>query len=212
MSCNKILPDEGYVKYTAVHTQAPATNHLLWASLNHARTQLYDLGLIGMLPNGVGFGNLSIRVEGEEFLISGTATGANRVLTPDDYCLVRYCNIEGNSVVSFGPIRASSESMSHGAIYRACPKANSVIHIHSKTIFEGMLDDKLLSTPKTAAYGTPEIAYAISNAVERWGKEQGQIVLAGHDDGVIAWGTSVEEALAQVLELYEKYGSRKNER
>jgi ribulose-5-phosphate 4-epimerase/fuculose-1-phosphate aldolase len=139
---------------------------------------------------------------GEEFLISGTATGAKRELSPNEYCLVRFCDIEGNRVRSFGPIQASSESMSHGAIYCACPKAACVIHIHSNTIFSGMLRDDLLSTPKEAAYGTPEMARAISNAV---GKDPGQIVLAGHDEGVITWGTSVAEALALVMELYHIY-------
>jgi ribulose-5-phosphate 4-epimerase/fuculose-1-phosphate aldolase len=98
--------------------------------------------------------------------------------------------------------------MSHSAIYCACFDAFSVIHIHSRTIFDGMLKDDLLATPKTAAYGTPEIARAISTAVEQWGKTHGQIVLAGHDEGVITWGVSVDEALEQVLALYDKYSKQ----
>jgi hypothetical protein len=197
---------EGYVKYTAEHTPGPAVKHPFWHPLTRARTRLYDLGLIGALPTGVGFGNVSIRLRGNQFLISGTATGAKRELSPDDYCKVLSCNINGNSVESCGPIQASSESMSHSAIYRTCEEAASVIHIHSKAIFEGMLRDDLLSTPKTAAYGTPEMARAIINAVEQWAKTHGSIVLAGHDEGVITWGVSIEEALTQVLELYDKYG------
>jgi ribulose-5-phosphate 4-epimerase/fuculose-1-phosphate aldolase len=197
--------DEGYVKYTAEHIQTAAVTHPLWSVLNNARTWLYDLGLIGVYPNGIGFGNVSIRAAGDEFLISGTATGAKRELTPNEYCLVRSCDIEGNRVQSVGHIQASSESMSHGAIYRACPKVECVIHIHNKNIFEGMLRDNLLSTPKDAAYGTPEMARAISDAVGQSGDSHGQIVLAGHDEGVITWGASVAEALALALELYEKY-------
>jgi ribulose-5-phosphate 4-epimerase/fuculose-1-phosphate aldolase len=203
------MNDEGYVKYTAEHTDAAAIAHPLWSILNNARTQLYDLGLIGVYQNGIGFGNLSIRMTGDEFLISGTATGAKRELASNEYCLVRYCDIEGNRVRSFGPIQASSESMSHGAIYRVCPKAACVIHIHSRVIFDGMLRDTLLSTPKTAAYGTPEMARAISTAVvqgiKTHGKAYGQIALAGHDEGVVTWGVSVDEALGLVMELYNKY-------
>jgi ribulose-5-phosphate 4-epimerase/fuculose-1-phosphate aldolase len=204
------MADEGYVKYTAEHTQAKAMNHPLWPVLNDARTRLYDLGLIGAYQNGIGFGNVSIRVMGEEFLISGTATGAKRELSPNEYCLVRFCDIEGNSVRSFGPIQASSESMSHGAVYRVCPRAGCVIHIHSKAIFAGMLRDNFLSTPKDAACGTPEMARAISNAVGQ-SKENGhgQIVLAGHDEGIITWGVSIDEALALVLELYDRYCVKK---
>jgi ribulose-5-phosphate 4-epimerase/fuculose-1-phosphate aldolase len=93
--------------------------------------------------------------------------------------------------------------MSHGAIYRACPKAACVIHIHSKAIFGGMLRANLLSTPKDAAYGTPEMARAISNAAGQAG--DGQIVLAGHDEGVITWGASVDDALALAMKLYNDY-------
>jgi ribulose-5-phosphate 4-epimerase/fuculose-1-phosphate aldolase len=201
------MADEGSVKYTAGHTQAMAIAHPLWPVLNDARTRLYDLGLIGAYQNGIGFGNVSIRIKGEEFLISGTATGAKRELSPDEYCLVRSCDIEGNRVISLGPIQASSESMSHGAIYRVSPKASCVIHIHSKTIFAGMLRGNFLSTPKDAAYGTPEMARAISNAVGQLKENShGQIVLAGHDEGVITWGVSIDEALALVLELYKTYG------
>ncbi|GHV03253.1 hypothetical protein FACS189485_05930 [Spirochaetia bacterium] len=200
------MNDEGYVKYTAEHTHAEAMKHPLWPVLNDARTKLFDLGLIGVYPNGIGFGNVSIRVMGDEFLISGTATGAKRELSPNEYCLVRSCDIEGNRVISFGPIQASSESMSHCAIYRACPKADCVIHIHSKTIFAGMLRDNLLSTPKDAANGTPEMARAISNALgQSKENDHGWIVLAGHDEGLITWGASIDEALALVMELYNKY-------
>jgi ribulose-5-phosphate 4-epimerase/fuculose-1-phosphate aldolase len=205
------MSDEGYVKYTAEHTTGPAMKHPLWPVLNRARTRLYDLGLIGVLPNGVGFGNLSIRLRGNQFLISGTATGSRQELDPEDYCKVLSCNINENRVESYGPIQASSESMSHSAIYCACLDAFSVIHIHSRTIFEGMLRDNCLSTPKTAAYGTPEMARAIIAAVEQVGntyeKAHGSIVLAGHDEGVISWGVSIDEALEQILKLYDKYSS-----
>jgi ribulose-5-phosphate 4-epimerase/fuculose-1-phosphate aldolase len=203
------MNDEGYVKYTSEHIQAGAISHPLLDALNNARTRLYDLGVIGMYESGIGFGNVSIRVTGNEFLISGTSTGGIRELTPNEYCLVRSCDIEGNRVRSFGPTQASSESMSHGALYIACPKAASVFHIHSRPIFEGMLRDNLLSTPKDAAYGTPEMARAISAAVaneaKTSGKNYGQIVLAGHDEGVITWGVSVDEALDLVIKLYDTY-------
>jgi ribulose-5-phosphate 4-epimerase/fuculose-1-phosphate aldolase len=97
--------------------------------------------------------------------------------------------------------------MSHYAIYRACWEAFCVIHIHSKAVFEGMLRDNCLSTPKTAAYGTPEMARAISNVVGQSGKTHGSIVLAGHDEGLIVWGVSIDEVLEQILKLYDKYSS-----
>jgi hypothetical protein len=201
-----VQPAEGYVKYTADHKTAPAVEPPRWKELNEARTGLYDLGLIGALPNGVGFGNVSIRVRGDEFLISGTATGGSRVLTPREYCMVNSFSIEENRVTTSGPIRASAESMSHGAVYRSCPSVMCVIHIHSRKIFDAMLGDGSIATPPEAAYGTPEMALAIASLVKEAGARCGVMVLAGHDEGALAYGESVEEALDLTRELYNKYG------
>ena len=197
--------DEGYVKYTAEHSAAGAKEPPKWQELNEARTRLHQLGLIGINPSGIGFGNISIRFHKDDFLISGTATGASPELSPDHYCLVRSFDIEKNRVVSEGPIQASSESMTHGVIYRSCQTANCVIHIHSRAIFDGMVMDKHRpSTPESAKYGTPEIAEAVAKAVQEQGDE-GQIVMLGHDEGVMCYGATVEKALALTLELHARY-------
>jgi ribulose-5-phosphate 4-epimerase/fuculose-1-phosphate aldolase len=197
------MTGEGYVKYTAEHTMGPAIEIPHWEELNRARTKLRELGLVGMTSNGIGFGNLSLRVEGNKFLISGTATGALPVLGPEGYCLITSFNINENRVVSTGPVKPSSETMTHGVIYQSCPNANCVIHIHSRIIFDGMLRDKYPATPETAAYGTPDIALAIGKLVN--GHDEGSIVLAGHDEGVIVYSVKVERALALAEELYNNY-------
>jgi ribulose-5-phosphate 4-epimerase/fuculose-1-phosphate aldolase len=199
-------PEEGYVKYTADHRTAAAVEPPLWKELNEARKHLYDLGLIGALPDGVGFGNVSVRVRGDEFLISGTATGAKRVLSSGEYCMVNSFNIEENRVTTSGPVRASAESMSHGAVYRACASVQCVIHVHSRNIFDAMLKDGSPATPAEAAYGTPEMARAIASLAQKAGSSQGVMVLAGHDEGVLAYSMSVREALGLTLKLHRKYG------
>lgn len=196
---------EGYVKYTAEHKNAAARQYSLWEELNNARSRLRLLNLIGITPAGIGFGNLSIRTNGDEFLITGTATGAAKELGPDGYCLVRSFDLEKNSVITEGPVKASSESMTHGAIYRACPAANCVIHIHSRPIFDAMLRDTFPSTPPDAEYGTPEIALAICKLVESMKSSEGTIVLAGHDEGVIAFGPTIETALKLILDLNSRF-------
>jgi ribulose-5-phosphate 4-epimerase/fuculose-1-phosphate aldolase len=198
---------EGYVKYTAEHTPAAAMAAEVpgWKELDEGRTRLYDLGLIGALPGGVGFGNTSVRMGDGIFLISGTATGGRRTLGADGYCAVKAFDIEKNRVASFGPVRASAESMSHGAVYLACPSARSVIHIHSRKIFDAMLRDGYPRTSVDALYGTPEMARAIAACVKEQGASRGLIVMEGHDEGVIAYGESVKEALDLILELYHKY-------
>ena len=197
--------DEGRLKYTAEHTQAQAVEVPGWENLNDARSRLFNLGLIGVTPCGIGFGNLSIRTQADKFLISGTATGAFAVLTNNDYCLVSSFDINKNHVISLGPVRPSSESMTHGAVYLANPKVNIVIHIHSRAIFDGMVRTPYAATPKNAAYGTPEIAIAIGKCVQETGEEEGAIVLLGHDEGVITYGPTVEKAFSLIQELYNKY-------
>jgi methylthioribose-1-phosphate isomerase len=198
--------DDGYVKYTAVHTMVPAIKTPYWEELNNARTQLFRLGLLGVNSQGIGFGNVSIRFEGEEFLISGTATGALPELNPAEYCLVDFFDIMQNCIVSMGPVKASSEAMTHGAVYRSCSGANCVLHVHSGAIFNGMIRDGYPATAENAAYGTPEIALALAQCVQELGTDEGAVVLAGHDEGLIVWGPTVEKALNLILRLNEKYG------
>jgi ribulose-5-phosphate 4-epimerase/fuculose-1-phosphate aldolase len=203
--------EEGYVKSRAEHQDAPVDASAIagapWKELDQARTRLHDLGLIGALASGVGFGNVSIRGRGAAFLISGTATGAARVLPFTKYCLVRSCDIPGNRVRSTGPIQASSESMTHGAIYHACPLVHCVMHIHGARIFDGMLRDRYPATPAEAAFGTPAIAAAIDRLLRESGRPEGVAVLAGHSGGVIAYGQTVDETLGLVVDLYNRYGN-----
>jgi len=199
------MSGEGYVKYIAEHTMSPAIEPPNWAELNTARTKLREMGLIGVTPGGIGFGNLSARVKGGQFIISGTATGALPVLNRDGYCLITSVDVDKNRVVSTGPVKPSSETMTHGVIYRACPGANCVIHIHSRAIFDGMIRDGCPATPVSAAYGTPDIARAIGELVLESKKNEGGIVLAGHDEGVIVYGPTVEKALSLTEELSVTY-------
>lgn len=196
---------EGYVKYSAEHTMAPPIDVPQWTKLNDARSRLHQLGLVGALPNGVGFGNVSIRLQGNEFLITGTATGAQPILGPDKYCLIKSFDFKKNRVVSAGPAQPSAESMTHGAVYQACPAVNCVMHIHSRIIFDGMVRDRYPATPEDITYGTPEIAFAIEKCVHELNKDEGRIVMLGHDEGVIAYGPSVEKTFTLIRELYDAY-------
>jgi ribulose-5-phosphate 4-epimerase/fuculose-1-phosphate aldolase len=95
--------------------------------------------------------------------------------------------------------------MTHGAIYESCPEAKSVIHIHDRKIFDSMLKDHCPATPASAEYGTPEIALAIIRCVKQSGKPEGTIVLAGHDEGIIAYSNSPEKTFDLIQALYTKY-------
>ena len=80
------MTEEGYVKYRCVHENGPAPTHPGWKALNDLRSDLVRAGLVGVLENGVGYGNLSLRTE-QGFMVTATGTGHIPVLGPEGYCL-----------------------------------------------------------------------------------------------------------------------------
>jgi ribulose-5-phosphate 4-epimerase/fuculose-1-phosphate aldolase len=160
--------------------------------------------LIGVLPDGIGYGNLSVRPDGgAAFVISGTATGGERVLSPEGYCCVDSFDAATNEVWCTGRVNASSESMSHGSVYEANDSIRCVIHVHSCELFEFMLAGDFPKTPESVEYGTPELAKEVVTLVQSAGESQGVFVLAGHQDGVVAYGADIESARHALLELYQ---------
>jgi ribulose-5-phosphate 4-epimerase/fuculose-1-phosphate aldolase len=189
--------DEGVIKYQAVHCEGVSPAHPLLNQLNQARTQLFDLGLVGAYPDGVGYGNVSIRNE-SGCIISGTSTGATRILRENCYCYVRNFDILANTVLSEGPIQASSESMTHCAIYQANRAIDCVLHIHNLQLWQQLLDQGYPSTPKEVPYGTPQMAQEMAGIVQRLANHSSLLVMAGHEEGIIAYGPTINLALNQI--------------
>jgi L-ribulose-5-phosphate 4-epimerase len=169
--------------------------------MNYWRDILYNKKLIGAYPDGVGFGNLSSRVSENQFFITGTTTGHLSQLTERQYTLVTQYDFSRNSLSCIGPIRASSESLSHAACYESDPTIGAVIHIHSIELWEKWLN-KIPTTPCDVEYGTPEMAYAIRglcclarNTGERI------LVMGGHREGILAFGETMDAAGESILKL-----------
>ena len=158
--------DEGYVKFSLSMTDGDIPKHPDWEKLNEARGSLHQLGLIGTYPNGIGFGNASMRNSGLQFIITGTATGGIPILRETDYCLVQSFELEKNQVRATGRTKASSESMTHGAIYSVDESIRCVLHFHNRKIFDSMLlDGTVPKTKKEVEYGTPRMASAMDQIV-----------------------------------------------
>lgn len=198
---------EGVVKYAVRHTFGPLPPQeaftLLLADLDAARTFLHDLGLIGVNAEGIGYGNLSARLAADApaFVISGSGTGKARVLGAAGYSLVHACDAEGNSVLSSGPARPSSEAMTHAAVYAADPLARFVIHIHHSRLFADLLRAGWPHTPASAAYGTPDMARAVAELLRGPALEEGVFVTAGHTDGLFAFSGRLESAVNGLARL-----------
>jgi len=194
---NQSARDEGVIKYQAIHQTGDAPTHDLLDTLNQARTDLFDLGLVGVYPDGIGFGNVSIRHQ-QGCIISGTGTGSIRTLSSDSYCYVQNYNLEKNTVYTLGPVNASSESMTHCAIYHADASIQSVLHIHHRALWHRLLQIGYPSTPADIAYGTPQMALSMADLVRAKHYPSAIIVMAGHEDGIISYGQSIPLALKQI--------------
>jgi len=190
---------EGYIKFNVSWDQEPFRfNDLDFNLINSYRQRLFNLGLVGSYPDGIGFGNLSIRQINNEFIISGSATGNIPNLTKKKYSLVKEFDIKNNSVTCQGLSKASSESLSHAAVYQKNPKVNAVIHVHQKNMWN-CYQNKLPTTNRKAKFGTPEIASELSRVSH---PTSGIIVMGGHPEGIITYGKSLEEAYHILLNYY----------
>lgn len=192
--------DEGYIKFQATWVEKPALSPTRLNDIIACRTLMYENQLIGAYPDGIGFGNISQRAQGDEFIISGSATGNFAEVNPQHFSMVTSFDIDKNQVYCEGPIIASSESMSHAVIYQQCSEINAVIHAHHLGMWKKW-KDILPTTNKAAAYGTPEMAREIIRLLQETTvrREQQIFVMAGHLEGIIAFGTSLEKAANNIL-------------
>ena len=194
--------DEGYIKFTFAHEAAPAPAHPWLHDLMRIRDDLHEWELIGVLPDGIGYGNVSARLAGtNRFIVTGSGTGLKFPIAPDHFCEVVSFDVEKNSVVCRGPLPASSESMSHGAIYAARPDANAVIHVHDRLMFRLLLREGAPQTPADAAFGTPEMARAVGRLAASL-PPVAVLVMAGHEDGVFAYGPDPRSARDALWDVY----------
>lgn len=195
---------EGYIKFSVHLKETDIEAPEALQELNTIRTLLFDLGMIGILPEGIGFGNVSIKEAGSDvFFISGTATGGKRKLDFSDYCRVDICAAERNEVYCSGRIRASAETLSHDAVYQANNAIRCVIHVHHSPLFFKLLKSTCPATSPDAAYGTPEMATDIKRLVKTHAIPCGVLVMTGHEDGVIAWGRTVAETYDVLMNHYK---------
>lgn len=186
---------EGYIKFNCIRTNKDISiPSETFDELSVWRQKMFENGLIGVYPDGIGYGNISARAAVGGFYISGTATGSLAVLSQEHYALVNTWQTELNSLTCTGRINASAESLSHAAIYDSLSGAGAVIHIHHRQMWEKYIN-RVPTTPAAVWYGTPEMAFEIRKIVQNLNSKQDTIlVMGGHEDGILAWGETLEEA------------------
>jgi len=203
---------EGVIKYHLDYKYTQDFNFSGFGELNAWREICLRLGWIGQDSQrygGLGFGNISSLIADQEtgqgqqpFVISGTQTGLITELKPEHYCLVKETNAAQNYLSAEGPVKPSSEALTHGSVYAAEKNARFIIHIHSPELWHKTAQLGLPATSAEVAYGTPEMAEAVQRlfATEEV-RDKKIFSMLGHEDGIVAFGETAE-ATGQVLIHY----------
>ena len=185
-----------YIKFRCEHEKTAAAPFAGFDELNVCRSKLRQRDLIGMDASGIGFGNLSVRDNANGFRITGSGTGGLPELTLADYTKVVAYDFTRNWLRCEGPAVASSESLTHAAVYESEPTAGAVIHCHNSKLWATLLNHAP-TTSKAAEYGTPELAFEVERLFENSDVKARKIfVMAGHEGGVVVFGKNLGEAFA----------------
>lgn len=204
---------EGVVQYTCELTAASAAWESQARDLCRWREELFVRDAIGCRPErgyGACYGNVSVRCGQfaqapgrREFLVSCTQSGGLASAGPDSLARVLRYDHQHNHVVAQGPCPPSSETMTHGAIYDADLDIRAVVHGHDPVLWSFLLSEGAPHTPANVDYGTPEMARWARQLVRQsritpW-RYPGILAMAGHQDGVVAWGQSPKQATERFL-------------
>lgn len=205
------MHDEGVIKFQIDYIQAPPLAANLVSELNAWRHLLVLLRVLGQDPNryaGYGFGNISRRLlpfdappHARTFLITGTQTGEIADLLPQHFVVVKECYPDENRIVAKGPIRPSSESMTHGALYALDEKIRWVMHGHAPDLWHAADTLGLPTTDASIPYGTPEISAEVARLWRESDLPKRRIFsMGGHEDGIVTFGATADAAIQPLLD------------
>jgi len=196
---------EGVTKYHLEFFPSPARTFPGLGRLDGWHTLLYRLRLIGQDPTrygGLGYGNISQRISPFDsslqplrFIISGTQTSHLERLGGEHFCTVLAADPHHNRVVAQGPVKPSSEALTHAAVYALNEQIRYVLHVHSHEIWSETQQLKIPATPHDVPYGTPQMAAAVHRVLRSVDIENCPIFsMLGHEDGIVSFGRTLDEA------------------
>jgi L-ribulose-5-phosphate 4-epimerase len=205
------MKEEGVIKFELQFKPAGPVSIELLYELNKWRSILWKHQLIGQVPDryeGYGFGNVSQRITSIDaecgkraFVISGTQTGQLEELDNNNYALVSAWDTAHNQVIASGPVKPSSESLTHAMIYDLDDKVQAVLHVHSPEIWKTAAAQGIPVTDALIEYGTPEMALEVRRLFTETNVRQSRIFsMGGHEDGIVSFGHNVEQAGQALLQ------------
>ena len=195
---------DGVIKYSIEHQKQSTPLFPGYEQLEALRTRLFTLGLIGE-KDGIGYGNLSMRENNSKsFFITATQTGRKQMLSREYYTYISDYDFNTFKVISQGSHKPSSEALSHAMIYAIDDRISTVIHVHSLALWKFMKSKKRLAT--TAEYGTAEMVDEIAGLyTDLDPMMHNAFVMEGHEEGIITFGRSVEEAELILYNIIQAY-------
>ena len=192
---------EGVIKYQLIFTSGRSPDSGATDALAGWRELLVRLGMLGQDDSryaGYGFGNISVRHPDGGFVISASQTGHTRWPQAEHYAWVTEVDLEANRVFATGVMQPSSEALSHAAFYGLDPGIQFVFHGHVPEIWRTAAQQGMPVTDPAVPYGTPEMAREVQR-LSRHILRSGILAMAGHEDGVISFGTTANEAGARLV-------------
>lgn len=202
---------EGVIRFEAEHRREALPDLLAPLAAELARWQgvLRRLGVVGRDPDryqGHAFGNLSACLESalppgsRSFLISGSQTmrpgDEGEAAALERWAVVERWDMAANRVESRGLVAPSSESLSHAALYDLDLRTpiGAVFHAHAPDLWRRAAELGLPITDRGAECDTPELAREIARLGDEGALSGGLLAMGGHEDGVLAFGATPEEA------------------
>ena len=197
------MASDGVIQFQLHHRDAPPPDAAATEILSGLRDALHARGWIGRDParyGGLGYGNVSRRLEADAFLVSATQTGHLSTLAALHWVTVTAASPATNELWSEGASKPSSESLTHAAIYQACV-ATFVCHIHHPALWNAVCFGAMAlpMTPASATYGTPAMAAALSH-ISTTTNLPFAAAMSGHEDGLMA----ASDSPAELLELLDR--------
>jgi hypothetical protein len=198
--------EDGVIKYQLEFNQSKPIDWQVCAEIEEVRVRLYELGLIGVYENGIGYGNISQLIDGtNKFVITGTQTGDKTNLEAKDYSLIESIDIDTFKTTATGATKPSSESITHATIYQLSNEIKSVIHIHSESLWHYMIENNYLAT-SDVEYGSIDMVKDVINIYKNQDAlDQPIFVMKGHFEGIVIFGKSILEAEKILYSLIKEY-------
>jgi hypothetical protein len=81
----------------------------------------------------------------------------------------------------------------------------AVVHVHCLWLWEKLMKD-YSTTSSEIEYGTPEMAETVGQMASEIDKKEGKIiVMGGHQEGILAFGSDIVVATSQIINIYNQY-------